>query len=223
MYFSMIKLRRNLAPHEITDLTRQNGYHAHQLVWKMFADNPDRQRDFLYRHESVNGLPTFYIVANREPVNNSELWDIRTKEYKPQLRPEQRLGFTLSANPIRSRRDENGRQHRHDVVMEAKLNIAKEGKSFDLSEIVQEHGFRWLEERSAFHGFKVLRHDVRVDGYQQRRLFKRKGDNPISFSTMDFNGILAVTEPDVFIEKCLFSGIGSAKGFGCGLMLVRKI
>jgi CRISPR system Cascade subunit CasE len=152
-----------------------------------------------------------------------ELWDIRTKEYKPQLRPEQRLGFTLSANPIRSRRDENGRQHRHDVVMEAKLNFTKEGKRFDLSEIVQEHGFRWLEERAGSHGFRVLPNDVRVDGYQQRKLFKRKGNNPISFSTMDFNGILAVTEPVVFIEKCLFSGIGSAKGFGCGLMLVRKI
>jgi len=219
----MIKLHRSLAPQEITDLTRQDGYHAHQLVWKMFADHPDRQRDFLYRHESVNGLPTFYTVANREPVNNLELWDIRTKEYRPQLRPEQRLGFTLSANPIRSRRDESGRQHRHDVVMEAKLKLAKEGENFYLSEIVQEHGFRWLEERAGSHGFQVLRNDVRVDGYQQRKLFKRKSGNPISFSILDFNGILTVTEPDIFIEKCLFRGMGSAKGFGCGLMLVRKI
>ena len=43
------------------------------------------------------------------------------------------------------------------------------------------------------------------------------------YSTLEFDGILAVTEPEVFIEKCLFSGIGPAKGFGCGVMLVRRV
>ncbi len=31
-----------------------------------------------------------------------------------------------------------------------------------------------------------------------------------------------VTDPVAFVEKCLFGGIGPAKGFGCGLMLVRR-
>lgn len=151
------------------------------------------------------------------------MWEILTKECKPQLRLDQRLGFMLCANPIRSRRDENGKQQRHDVVMEERLKFKKEGNICDLPIIVQENGFRWLEERAVSYGFRILSNNVRVDGYQQRKFFKKKGNNLITFSTLDFNGLLAVTEPDVFIEKCLFQGIGPAKGFGCGLMLVRRV
>lgn len=223
MYFSMIRLRRGISPHDITDLTRINGYQAHQLVWNLFADHPDRKRDFIYRHEAVNNWPTFYTVSKREPVDTAGLWEIMPKEYNPQIRKDQRLGFTLCVNPIRSRRDENGKQQRHDVVMEAKLKLKKDGKSFDLPDIVQEIGLRWLEERSASHGFSISPKGVRVDGYQQHKLFKGKGNKSITFSTLDFNGILTVTNPDVFVEKCLFEGIGPAKGFGCGLMLVRRV
>jgi len=223
MYFSMIRLRRGVSPRDITDLTRLNGYQAHQLVWNLFADRPDRQRDFIYRHEAVNCWPTFYTVSKRVPVDTAGMWEIMPKEYSPQLRVGQRLGFNLCVNPIRSRRDENGRQQRHDVVMEEKLKLRKGGKSFDLPGIVQDVGLQWLQERAASHGFSISQKGTRVDGYQQHKLFKGKGNKPITFSTLDFNGILTVTEPDVFVEKCLFDGIGPAKGFGCGLMLVRRV
>jgi CRISPR system Cascade subunit CasE len=223
MYFSMIRLWRGVSPRDIAELTRMNGYQAHQLVWNLFADDPDRQRDFIYRHEAVNDWPTFYTVSKREPVDTAGMWEILPKEYNPQLRAGQRLGFTSCVNPIRSRRDENGRQQRHDVVMEEKLKLKKELKSFYLPDIIQEIGLRWLEERAASHGFSISAEGIRVDGYQQHKLFKGKGNKPITFSTLDFNGILTVTEPDVFVEKCLFDGIGPAKGFGCGLMLVRRV
>lgn len=223
MYFSMIKLRRGVSPRDITDLTRMNGYQAHQLIWNLFADRHDRQRDFIYRHEAVNGWPTFYTVSKREPVDTVGMWEILPKEYNPQLRVGQRLGFTSCVNPIRSRRDENGRQQRHDVVMEEKLKQKSDGKDFDLPDIVQDMGMRWLDERSASHGFSISTEGIRVDGYRQHKLFKGRGGKPITFSTLDFNGILTVIEPDVFVEKCLFDGIGPAKGFGCGLMLVRRV
>lgn len=223
MYFSMIRLRRDVTPRDITDLSRVNGYQAHQFVWNLFADHPDRQRDFIYRHEAVNNWPTFYTVSDREPLDNAGLWVVLPKEYKPQLRSGQRLGFTLRANPIRSRRDENRKQQRHDVVMEEKRRLKKEGENINLPLIAQEHGWRWLEERSSSHGFSVSPNGVRVDGYQMHKLFKRQGNKPIAFSTLDFNGILTVTDSELFVKKCLFEGIGPAKGFGCGLMLVRRI
>lgn len=223
MYFSMIRLRRGISPRDITELTRKNGYQTHQLIWNLFADNPERQRDFIYRNEAVNDWPTFYTVSRREPVDSAGIWEIMPKEYHPQLQIGQRLGFTLCANPIRSRRDENGKQQRHDVVMEEKFKLKKEEKISDLANIIQEAGFRWLEERAVSHGFSVLQKGVRADGYQQQKLYKGKSNNPITFSTLDFNGILTVTEPDIFVEKCLFDGIGPAKAFGCGLMLVRRV
>ena len=223
MYISMIRLRRGISPRDITDLTSMNGYQAHQLVWNLFADHPDRQRDFIYRHEEANGLPTFYMVSKRMPVDTSGMWEILPKEYNPQLKSGQRLGFTLCANPIRSRRNENGKQQRHDVVMEEKLKFKNDGKSFDLADVVQKNGLRWLEERAASYGFSISANEVRADGYRQHKLFKVKGNKTIAFSSLDFNGILTVKEPDVFIEKSLFEGIGPAKAFGCGLMMVRRI
>lgn len=43
----------------------------------------------------------------------------------------------------------------------------------------------------------------------------------ISLSTVEFSGALTVTEPDAF-NRALLRGIGHAKGFGCGLLLVRR-
>ncbi len=223
MYFSMITLQKGLSPRDITALTHHNGYQAHQLVWQLFADDVERQRDFIYRYEASNGCPIFHTVSERQPVGDSKIWNIHTKEYKPKLQSGQLLGFTVCANPIRAKREDNGQQKRHDVIMEEKLKLKKEGKDFDMPDIVQTKGLQWLEERADTHGFSIKPSNVRVDGYRQHKFFKKKGNNSISLSTVDFNGILTVTAPDVFIEKCLFKGIGPAKGFGCGLMMVRRV
>jgi CRISPR system Cascade subunit CasE len=39
---------------------------------------------------------------------------------------------------------------------------------------------------------------------------------------LDFEGRLKIVDADRF-KQALFEGIGSAKAFGCGLMLVRRI
>ncbi|HDR47208.1 MAG TPA: type I-E CRISPR-associated protein Cas6/Cse3/CasE [Geoalkalibacter subterraneus] len=223
MYFSRIRLRRGVSPREIAKLTGMNGYKVHQLVWNLFADHPDRRRDFTYRYESVGGWPSFYTVSSREPVDAVGLWEMQAKEYSPHLRTGQRLGFSLRVNPVRTRHDANGKQQRHDVVMEEKMKRRNMGDDIDLPEIVQEQGYLWLAKRSASQGFNVSAANVRVDGYQQHRFFKGKGNKPVTFSTLDFNGVLIVSEPDVFVENTLFGGFGPAKAFGCGLMLVRKI
>jgi len=223
MYFSMIRLRREISPRDMTAMTKGDGYQIHKLVWNLFADHPERKRDFIYRHEPVNGWPTFYTVSQREPQDALGMWEVTPKEYRPNLRTGQRLGFTLCANPIRAKRDENKRQHRHDVIMEAKLKIKKRGEDINMPDIVQEHGVHWLLDRAASHGFSVSSEEIRADGYRQHRIFKGKGKQQIAFSTIDFNGILTVIDPAIFVEKCLFDGIGPAKGFGCGLMLVRRV
>ena len=223
MYFSMIRLRRDISPRDMAAMTKGDGYQVHKLVWNLFADHPARQRDFIYRHDSVNGWPTFYTVSRREPQDGSGMWEVTPKEYCPKLLAGQRLAFTLCVNPIRSKRDANGRQNRHDVVMEAKRELGAQGNEVDLPAIVQEHGGRWLMERANSHGFSIPTEGLRVDGYRQHKLFKGKNNQSIIFSTVEMNGVLTVNEPEVFIEKCLYRGIGPAKGFGCGLMLVKRI
>jgi CRISPR system Cascade subunit CasE len=59
-----------------------------------------------------------------------------------------------------------------------------------------------------------------VDGYIQHRFVKPKKKQMVQISTLDFTGLLTVTDPERF-TTALFNGIGPAKGFGCGLMMVR--
>lgn len=222
MFFSKIRLRRNVSPYHIFNLTKGNGYNVHQLIWNLFADTPKRQRDFLYHYESINGVPTFYAVSERKPIDTVGIWELTSKEYHPKLLAGQTLSFTVRVNPILSKRDEAGRQHRHDVVMEGKNKLKNQGNHVNETEIVQRCGVQWLRARCDGLGFNIDASMVRADGYRQHKLNKRKNDQVITFSTLDFSGILTVTEPDTFITDCLYKGIGPAKGFGCGLMMVRR-
>lgn len=224
MYMSRIRLKPEAA--ENRDFWRSFGgeYQTHNLIWSLFTDGPDRERDFLYRQELTGSVPTFYAVSERKPVNRGGMWLIESKEYAPVLREGQRLEFVLQANPVRTKRDENGRYHRHDVVMNAKKRLQEDllpaSEMPSQQEIIQEAGFAWLASRSEKHGFSVLNGEVRADGYRQMRFYKKKGQRPIQISTIDFTGLLTVIEPEAFLHA-LLTGIGSAKGFGCGMMMIR--
>ncbi len=250
MYFSLIRLRRDISSKEVAGLVKGDGYSLHKLVWNLFSDGADRKRDFLYRYKSVNGWPTFYAVSAREPTDSGGLWEIHPKVYEPKLSKDERLAFKLRVNPIqhdkkerteseievwRASRKERGlkeklptkKRIRHDVVMEAKtrLNFKEipHDKRPHVAELIQEAGFAWFKGYENEKGFFVNDTDVRVDGYNQQKFFKGKGTKPITFNTLDFNGILTVTDPDTFIKESLYKGIGPAKAFGCGLMLVRRV
>jgi CRISPR system Cascade subunit CasE len=231
MYFSLIRLRRDVSPKDIVSLGQGDGYQLHKLVWDMFSDGPDRTRDFLYRYESVKDWPTFYTVSARKPEDSSGLWEVLPKTYTPNLAKGANLSFSLRVNPIRSKRDENDHQHRHDVVMEAKNQVGfkdlLQDKRPHVATLVQETGLIWLKSREDKYGFFVKDNKdnptVRADSYRQHKMFKGNRARPITFSSLDFNGVLNVTDPEKFINECLYKGIGPAKAFGCGLMMVRRV
>ena len=84
----------------------------------------------------------------------------------------------------------------------------------------------WLMERGKTHGFIVVRDDklkllkFQAEGYRWHALSKK--GRSAGFSSVDFEGEIEVSNPALFVEA-LFTGIGPAKAFGCGLMLVRRI
>lgn len=238
MYIS----RANLKPEVVTNkefwkLSRDFGdiYGVHRAIWSLFAKDSEKKRDFLYRQDEKNGLPSFYIVSEDALENNSDLWDIESKKYNPSLFSGQKLVFSLRANPIVTRWDEDEKgkphQHRHDVVMDAKTRMEKEGISnnnkLKIPEIVQEEGFEWIRKKGINNGFEVKEGQVIATGYRCNRFYKPKGKNSevkrkhsVNISTIDFSGILTVTDTEALTDA-LYRGIGPAKSFGCGLMLVR--
>ena len=231
MHFSVItpsdhSLRR--AAHELA----HSRYAEHQWLWQFFPGSEKQIRDFIFRRHSVDGVPRFYVVSQRMPVALSEAWQVQSRAYDPQLQNGQRLSFHLCANPVVSKKNILGKSQRHDVVMQAKKNLvlapdmvtssACKGWSAEgpqnkplLYELAHTSCVTWLDSRADKHGFKVVA--ARVDAYQQHRAGKRD----IRFSTVEFAGELQVTDPALF-QQVLFNGLGHAKGFGCGLLLVKK-
>ena len=204
----------------------RNPYDVHAMVWRIFSDGSKKERDFLYRLDLQERSPLIYAVSKSDPVDLEGIWHVEQKNYQPVLKTGQHLGFSLRANPIRTKWDEKGCQKRHDVVMDAKTLLEASGCPPDACPpelvLVQKEGFSWLASRCERLGFAVGEGMVRADGYQQHRFRKWNGKMNVTISTIDFTGVLTVTDPDRF-EETLYTGVGPAKSFGCGLLLVRPL
>src|SRR5262249_28346357 len=61
-------------------------YRLHRAVWDLFADHPDRRRDFLYRIDWDGGRPTLMTLSDRPPEPAPGLWQAEIKELRPILR-----------------------------------------------------------------------------------------------------------------------------------------
>lgn len=227
MYFSRITIEpQSTEPRELLRLAKGDVYAIHQILWRLFPDDPDAERDFLFRQEIDHGWPFFYMVSRRRPQGIRGSVQVETKPYQPRLSNGQRLAFSLRANPVITKKTGDAvRRVRHDVVMNAKHDMAAASSGvidFSPGEIQYSAGSKWLYDRADRHGFSFDPSLLRVYGYQQRRIKGGKQKNKIQFSVLDYNGILAITDAKSFYQT-LTDGIGRAKAFGCGLMLVRRV
>ena len=227
LYFSRARLKRDASAQALAPLllgntgrggpTRQPGHH---LVWSLFADVANRQRDFLWR-EMEPGV--FLILSARQPEDRHGLFDIaEPKPFAPALAPGDRLGFSLRVNPVVRRYDpRRGRSVKHDVVMDALRVHPGGGRAEHRLTVMRERGFAWLDRQADRAGFIVRPDNVRVDGYEQHRIARKGSASTMSFSTLDFDGLLTVSDPGAFLAA-IATGFGAAKAYGCGLLLIRR-
>jgi CRISPR system Cascade subunit CasE len=218
-------------------------YGAHQALWRLMSRGEDHKRDFLFRAEDAAGRPSFLVLSAVPPEEpRGGFWSVESKPFAPSLAAGQRLRFRLRASPVvRRAEDVEGkarRVQRHDVVMDLTRSLRESGKPLPpLAERVGGAGGTWLAKQATGSGFRlseseveVLGEDglltsepkpsVRIDGYRQHRIIRR-GETPIRFSTLDFEGVLEVTDPGAFLAR-VCAGFGPQKAFGCGLMLLRR-
>lgn len=194
-------------------------YRIHKALWNLFETDPDASRDFLYRQEGHTDELAFLVLSRRQPGNDDGLWQVETKAYAPRLKTGQNLQFLIRINPVVKRRDGAGRQQRHDLVMDLKKN---EPDSADTqAERVQLAARQWLTNRQSQYGFELIEETVMGEAYRQWR-FGGKGGNRISFSSIDCSGQLTVADTARF-KSALMNGVGPAKAFGCGLLLIRPV
>jgi CRISPR system Cascade subunit CasE len=185
---------------------------SHRLLWSLYADSPDRPRDFLWRQ---TGQGEFLMLGKRAPVDRHSLFDLEHKPFAPALRAGRRLAFNLRANA--TARDNRGKPV--DVVMHALYPVPSTERAAQRERVTSEASTAWLRRQGERCGFDLVPESLRIDGHQQMRI--PHGSKPIQFSVLDFTGELIVQEPESFLAG-VAAGFGRARAFGCGLMLIRR-
>lgn len=247
MYLSRVELGSRAAESEVFWREVSSPYGAHQALWRLLGGGPEARRDFLFRAEERSDTLGFLVLSAQRPQAPADgLWTIESKPFVPRLVAGQRLGFRLRASPVVRRGErvegkKNRRVHRHDVVMDrAKRLEAAGGPLPPMSSLVRDAGLDWLRSQGTRAGFRLAeaqiepidddgllgaepgsRPAVRVDGYRQHRIVRR-GEAAIRFSTVDFEGVLEVTDPTLLLDR-VGAGFGPQKAFGCGLLLLRRV
>ena len=167
----------------------------------------------------------FLVLSARRPEDRHALFEIdEPKAFAPALAPGDRLRFSLRANPTVRKSKEPGQRHapRHDVVMDALRPLQDGSRAEHRMSAIRKKGFDWLARQGCKAGFEIREDELLCEGYRQHRIDRDAGDSTLSFSSLDFEGVLKVREPDL-LTSAIARGFGPSKAFGCGLMLIRRL
>jgi CRISPR system Cascade subunit CasE len=214
----------------------------HRFVWSCFPAERGAARDFLWREdEDSRRGRVVYTLARRAPVFAGV--DIDDKPFAPALRPDQRLAFRLRANATvtrklegrRPNRPEKRRITRDDIVM---ARMRREGLGPveygpARTEAARLAAIDWLAAAGKAAGFEIAEGvldafdeeiaapAVTVEGYRRMRITRGPETKAIELGVLDLSGELVISEPERYLAA-IEAGFGRARGFGCGLMMIRR-
>lgn len=219
MYFSRVTLKLNRLPYVMQQKMQNSGLYAiHQWLWQLFPNQ--EKRCFLFREERIGKGYQYYLLSEIAPLTNHELFLVETKPYQPKLTVGMKLIFSLRANPVVFK---NGK--RSDVMMNAKYLAKQQGLDNEIKIRQNEAAINWLIKQSESRGFSLSttdgqQLDCTVINYTQEQFIKKSTLKPITYSSVDYQGVLTVTDVDLFLNT-IYQGVGKSKGFGCGLFLLK--
>lgn len=189
----------------------RNSYEIHRVLWKLFPEDADAERDFLFRVErSGQQSVEVLMLSRREPATavTREVRLMGSKPYILSLQQDQRLRFMLVANPVKTINDEG-----------ARLNSANKIKKCRVPLIHEEDLRAWLKRK--LEGVAVIE-EVEVEKRPAMNFRKTREKRVGKVQAVSFHGVLSVTD-SVELISLINTGIGPAKAFGCGLLLVRRL
>lgn len=188
----------------------RNPYEIHQVLWRLFPEDAEAERDFLFRVEhSGQQNAEVLLQSRREPIAVAmrEVRLLGSKPYPLQLQAGQRLRFLLLANPIKTINDGGGR-----------LNADGEAKKCRVPLIRDEELQAWLVRKLT--GLAEIE-TVIVEKRQPLNFRKASEKRVGKVQPVSFQGVLSVVDPDG-LKNLLLAGIGPAKAFGCGLLSLAR-
>ena len=198
----------------------------HRLLWSVFADSPDRRRDFLWR---ADGDGRFFVLSQRPPATSDLFEAPEVKDFLPSLANGDKLSFVLRANATKDRaslsrfgpEDRHGKSRRVDLVMDLLRDVPKGQRAEARMGLADQVAAEWMARQGVAHGFAV--NALVVEDYRAIHLLRGavpRGQRA-TLGILDLSGMLAVTDPALFTDR-LAMGFGRARAFGCGLMLIRR-
>jgi CRISPR system Cascade subunit CasE len=204
----------------------KDAYFLHQQIWGLVSRNEQQKRDFLYRveYDACKNVQAILLLANHKVESTKTMTVYVSPPYNPQIGAGEYFHFKLRANPVVKRR-ENGKLKEYGLILDAKHQLKKQelhyNDDYSLDELIQEKGMAWLEKKALQHGFAVKNWDVAIGNDGEYKVNANE-KQPFIIRTLDFEGRLEVTDAEKF-KAALLCGIGSAKAFGCGLLMIRRV
>ena len=202
MYFSKITLNPSSAR---VRKELSNIYEFHRTIKRAFPliKDIEGKTSFLYRIEkpsdALNGIPVYFVSEEKPGWNEIIAIDKylftepeKCKNYNPYVNPGMTFSFRLRANPTVKRN-------------EKRIGLYKEKEQID-----------WFTRKAGENGFIIHQIYITNEGLIENRSTKQ-----LAFLSIIYDGTLRVTDVDLF-KNALFHGIGSAKGFGFGLLTIAR-
>lgn len=187
-----------------------NRYELHRTLCKPFSDNAYAQERLLYRLETSHTPPFLVILLQSVSAPNwSELEQnhfllipAQVKRFDPQFRMGEKFIFRLTANPTKRLSDSE-----------------KSGKRVALYR--EEDQLNWIRRKAEGHGFRLTTVQITNLGDEYSYKVIKKERKRLTHHGVRFEGILEVIDEERFSLSFL-NGIGSAKGFGFGMLSLAR-
>ena len=185
----------------------RDNYDWHQRVWQAFGGRDGQTRDFLIRVDRKEEAYRVIILSTSVPSKPD--WCptdcFGTKVIPDDFFAHPRYRFSLLANPTKKLRVDNTNGSRK-----------KNGRRVPLTQRVDL--IAWLERKAATGGFAINPDSLRTIP-RGREYFHKDGATHGTHTAVEFQGELMVADPAQF-RATVADGIGSAKAFGFGLLVL---
>jgi CRISPR system Cascade subunit CasE len=191
----------------VTRLRIRDSYDWHQRAWECFPGRDRENRDFLTRIEDKGDRIRLLILSQTSPTRPGwcpvEAWH-GPKTIDDRFLSHRRYRFQVCANPTKKVKAFN-----------ADGSERPNGRREPLRS--REDLMAWIRRKGQAGGFMPDEASLRTIPCG-RGMFDRKGQRGLH-SAVEFQGVLTVADSKRFRET--FSmGLGSAKGFGFGLLAI---
>ena len=202
MYLTRIQVGTDEALHAgLTD-----AYAWHQGLWAAFPGRDGESRDFLNRVDQKGGAIQALLLSPEPPVVRP--WgEWENREVAPGFLDHDEYLFSLRANPTVKRvvRDDGGIRR-------------KNGRR---TRICSTEALRaWLVHKASENGFSTCDDRLSIGTPVDQTSWRKR--RQVIHSRVDYQGVLQVTDRERF-RAAHRQGIGPAKAFGFGLLLLRPL